>query len=228
MDGEGHNRSSNHGAEGDTEDPDVIALRERQKRNFITTLALSLGVPMILGGDEMSRTQHGNNNAYCQDNEISWYDWSQRDEHLAMLGFTRRLMEFRKQHPIFRRRRFFQGREIHGSGVSDIGWFNPDGEEMTDEQWNAGFAKSIGIFLNGEEIPDPDEHGERIVDDCFLLMFNAGEDQVTFTLPAGRWGEVWETALDTNEPLSEDAAVYKAGDDVSVENRSIVVLRRAD
>ena len=206
----------------------MIALRERQKRNFIATLALSLGVPMILGGDEMSRSQDGNNNAYCQDNEISWYDWSQRDENLAMLGFTRRLMDFRKRHPVFRRRKFFHGRDLHGSGVSDIGWFNPDGEEMTEEQWNQGFARSIGIFLNGEEIPDPGEQGERVVDDSFLLLFNAGAETLTFTLPSGRWGEAWSVAIDTNDPFAEeDATAFKAGDDVPVQNKSLVVLRRA-
>ena len=229
MDGESHNRSSNHGEEGDTDDPAVMALRERQKRNFMTTLALSLGVPMILGGDEMCRTQQGNNNAYCQDNEISWFDWSQRDEHLAMLGFTRRVMEFRKRHPVFRRRKFFQGRALHGSEVSDIGWFNPDGQEMTEEQWMAGFAKSIGIFLNGEEIPDPDEYGERVVDDSFLLLFNASEELVSFTLPSGRWGEAWAAVIDTNDPsLEEESTVYKAGEDVAVQDRSVMVLRRAD
>jgi len=145
-DGESHNRSWNHGAEGETDDPAIRALRERQKRNFLTTLALSQGVPMFLGGDEMGRTQEGNNNAYCQDNDISWFDWGQRDEELALLGFTRRVMEFRRRHPTFRRRRWFTGRQIFGSEVSDVGWFNPDGSEMTSEQWNQGFAKSIGVF----------------------------------------------------------------------------------
>ena len=229
MDGESHNRSYNHGVEGDTDDPDVIALRERQKRNFLATLTLSLGVPMILGGDEMGRTQLGNNNAYCQDNEISWYDWSLRDENLALLGFTRRVMDFRRRHPVFRRRRFFQGREIHGSGVSDIGWFNPDGHEMTEEQWTAGFAKAIGIFLNGQEIPEVGETGERIVDDSFLLLFNASPNLVSFTLPAGRWGEAWAAVLDTNEPqMEEESTAYKAGDGVDVVDRSVVVLRRVD
>jgi glycogen operon protein len=226
QDGESHNRSWNCGEEGETDDPEVHALRERQKRNFLTTLALSQGVPMFLGGDEMGRTQFGNNNAYCQDNEISWYDWGLRDENLALLGFTRRLMEFRKRHPIFRRRNWFQGRAIHGSGVSDIGWFNADGSEMTDEQWHAGFAKSIGIFLNGEEIPSPDERGQRITDDSFLLLCNAHHDMMPFVLPADRWGEEWVVDIDTNEPLLDGPRTYKAGQDVPVQARSIVVLRR--
>ena len=225
-DGESHNRSWNCGEEGDTDDPEIHALRERQKRNFLTTLALSQGVPMFLGGDEMGRTQHGNNNAYCQDNEISWFDWALRDENLSLLGFTRRLMEFRKRHPIFRRRNWFQGREIHGSGVTDIGWFNPDGGEMTEEQWNAGFAKSIGVFLNGEEILTPDERGNRIIDDSFLLLFNAHHGMMPFTLPAGHWGEEWAVEIDTNQPLPDGPRIYKAGHDVPVEARSIVVLRR--
>jgi isoamylase len=225
-DGESHNRSWNCGEEGDTDDAEVHALRERQKRNFLTTLALSQGVPMFLGGDEIGRTQEGNNNAYCQDNEISWFDWGLRDENLALLGFTRRLMEFRRRHPVFRRRNWFQGREIFGSGVTDIGWFNPDGGEMTEEQWNTGFAKSIGVFLNGEEIPSPDERGERVLDDSFLLLFNAHHDMMPFTLPADRWGEEWTVDLDTYEPFSDGVRTYKSGQDVPVEARSIIVLRR--
>jgi glycogen operon protein len=226
-DGDSHNRSWNCGAEGETDDPAIRALRERQKRNFLTTLVLSQGVPMFLGGDEMGRTQHGNNNAYCQDNDISWFDWSLRDENLALLGFTRRLMEVRKRHPVFRRRRWFQGREIHGSGVSDLGWFNPDGGEMTEEQWQQGSAKSIGIFFNGEEIREPDARGERIVDDSFLLLFNAHHESMAFSLPAGPWGEAWAALIDTNDPqMEEESVVYKAAEEVPVEARSVVVLRR--
>ena len=151
-DGENHNRSWNCGVEGETDDPAVRELRERQKRNFLVSLLLSQGVPMFLAGDEIGRTQHGNNNAYCQDNEVSWIDWGLRDEHLALLGFMRRLMEFRAGHPVFRRRKWFHGRDIHGSRVSDIAWFHTDGREMTDEEWHHGH-RSIGIFLNGQ---DPD------------------------------------------------------------------------
>ena len=226
-DGESHNRSWNHGVEGETDDPEITALRQRQQRNFLTTLALSQGVPMFLGGDEMSRTQHGNNNAYCQDNEISWYDWGQRDENLQMLGFTRRVMDFRKRHHVFHRRKWFRGREIFGSGVKDIGWFNPDGTEMTPEEWQQGFAKAVGVFLNGEEIPDPGPQGERIVDDSFVLLFNADASLIEFTLPPDRYGEEWAAVIDTNEPLLEEGArTYKAGQNVPVEGRSIVVLQR--
>ncbi|MDQ3879031.1 MAG: glycogen debranching protein GlgX [Actinomycetota bacterium] len=227
-DGDDNNRSWNCGVEGDTDDPSIHALRERQKRNFIATMALSQGVPMILGGDEMGRTQGGNNNAYCQDNEISWFDWSDRDENLALLGFTRRAMDFRRRHPIFRRRKWFRGRSLHGSGVSDIGWFNPDGLEMTEEQWQEGFAKSIGIFLNGDAIPDPGPRGERITDDSFLLLFNAHEGTMDFTIPGGEWGDEWILDLDTShDSLDQPPLVCNAGETVTVEARSLQVLRRA-
>ncbi|MGH2807806.1 MAG: glycogen debranching protein GlgX [Actinomycetota bacterium] len=226
-DGEGHNRSWNCGAEGDTDDPDVIALRERQKRNFLTTIALSQGVPMFLGGDEMGRTQFGNNNAYCQDNQISYYDWSQRDENISLLGFTRRLMSFRDRHPVFRRRKWFRGREIYGSGVRDIHWFKPDGDEMTPDEWDSGFARSIAMFLNGDELPDPDAQGRPVIDDTFLLLFNAHDDVVHFTAPASDWGDAWTPVLDTADPtLEEDTVFHKSGEPFPVESRSVMVLRR--
>jgi isoamylase len=226
-DGESHNRSWNCGVEGDTDDPEVHNLRERQKRNFFTTLALSQGVPMILGGDEMSRTQLGNNNAYCQDNEISWYDWAQADENLSVLGYARRVMDFRQRHKTFRRRKWFQGRPIYGSGAADIGWFDADGDPMTEEQWSEGFAKSVGMFLNGDELPDPGPHGERQTDDSFILLFNASENPIDFRLPVDRWGENLATVLDTNEPAVEELAKrYAAGEAVALESRSIVVLQR--
>jgi glycogen operon protein len=226
-DGESHNRSWNCGAEGDTDDPAVLALRERQKRNFLTTLFLSQGVPMLLGGDEMQRTQHGNNNAYCQDNELSWFDWSARDRNLAHLIFTRRLIHLRRGHPVLRRRRWFQGRALHGSGVSDIVWFNVNGSEMTEEQWNEGSAKSLAVFLNGQEIPTRGPRGERIVDDSLLLFFNAHSEALAFTVPTGPWGERWDLLLDTNEPETpEGTRSHRAGEEVIVEGRSVVVLRR--
>jgi glycogen operon protein len=226
-DGESHNRSWNHGVEGDTDDPAVLALRERQKRNFLTTLFLSQGVPMLLGGDEMQRTQHGNNNAYCQDNELSWFDWGARDRNLAHLIFTRRLIHLRRGHPVLRRRRWFQGRALHGSGVSDIAWFNVNGTEMTEEQWGVGSAKSLGVFLNGEEIPSRGPRGERIVDDSLLLLFNAHSEALAFTVPSGPWGERWDLLLDTNEPETpEGTRSHRAGEEVIVEGRSVVVLRR--
>jgi glycogen operon protein len=222
-DGESHNRSWNSGAEGPTDDPEVNALRRRQRRNFLTTLLLSQGIPMLLGGDEFGRTQQGNNNAYCQDNEISWFDWADKDEELCEL--TTRLIRYRRDHPNFRRRRFFQGRAIHGSGCSDIAWFRPDGTEMDEVDWEQGFAKSIAVFLNGSAIPTPGSRGERIVDDDFLLLFNAGEDDIEFTLPPAQFGERWSRELDTAEGWV-DGPDAKAGDVVDVVARSVVVFRR--
>ncbi|NES91659.1 glycogen debranching protein GlgX, partial [Okeania sp. SIO2B9] len=182
-DGEEYNRSWNSGEEGETDDPDVLNIRNRQRRNFLVTLMLSQGVPMLLGGDEFGRTQNGNNNAYCQDNQISWLDWNLQVENSDLLDFTRQLIYFRCQHPVFHRRKWFQGRAIHGSDVNDIGWYNPDGGEMTEEQWNIDFAKAVGIFLNGEEIPASGERGERIIDDSSMIFFNAHYELIEFTIP---------------------------------------------
>jgi isoamylase len=227
-DGENHNRSWNCGAEGPTDNPDVVSLRRRQMRNFLTTLLLSQGVPMLLGGDEMGRTQQGNNNAYCQDNEISWYDWEHVDKDL--LQFTRRLIAFRNRHPVFWRRRWFQGRMIHGTKVSDIGWFTPGGTEMSDEDWRAGFAKSLGVFLNGRAIPT-NERGEPVVDDNFYLMFNAHHEPLEFTLADSKWAKRWTMILNTAEEkdlLSEQETSGPesgAGDRIRVQPWSLVVLR---
>jgi isoamylase len=228
-DGESHNRSWNCGAEGPTEDPNVNGLRSRQQRNFLTTLMLSQGVPMILGGDEMSRSQGGNNNAYCQDNEISWYNWSATDRN--MLEFTQRLLRFRHRHPAFCRRRWFQGRPIHGSDVSDIGWFTPRGSEMSEEDWQAGFAKSLGVFLNGSAIRTPNERGEQIVDDSFYIMFNAQHDPMDFTLPEAKWGDCWIEVLDTsadadNLDEEDEGARHAAGGSINVQAWSLRILRR--
>jgi isoamylase len=224
-DGESNNRSWNCGVEGPTDDPQVNALRNRQKRNFLSTLFLSQGVPMLLGGDEIGRTQRGNNNAYCQDNEISWYDWDSADT--TLLEFTRRLIHFRKQHPVFKRRGWFQGRPIYGAKVTDIGWFTPDGMEMAEEQWGEGFAKALGVFLNGEGIDSLDVRGERVVDDSFYLLFNAHYEPLTFALPQRKWGEEWTVILDSTQLLpAEKERLYKAGDELSVESRSLQVLRR--
>jgi isoamylase len=226
-DGESHNRSWNLGVEGESDDPRIRKLRERQKRNLLVTLALSQGVPMFLGGDEIGRTQGGNNNAYCQDNPISWFDWGLREENLTLLGFTRRLMAFRQNHPIFRRRKWFVGRSIYGTGLADIGWFRPDGSEMTQEQWSDGLAKSLAVFLNGDAIPDPGPHGERIVDDSFLLLFNAAQDKVTFTLPPEGWAAEWTAVIDTTDPLlDEDTVFMKAEEQVVLEAISVLLLRR--
>jgi glycogen operon protein len=228
-DGESHNRSWNCGEEGPTDNPEILKLRGRQVRNFLTTLFLSQGVPMLLGGDEIGRTQQGNNNGYCQDNEISWYDWANADE--ALLRFVQRLIALRHRHPVFCRRRWFQGRAIHGSEVSDIGWFTPAAQEMSEEDWNAAFARSLGVFLNGSAIPTPNERGERIVDDSFYAMFNASHEPVTFTLPDGKWGERWTIVLDTHadaDHLNEedDTAAHDAGAQVQTQPWSLVLLRR--
>lgn len=214
-------------AEGETDDPAILTLRERQKRNFLATLLLSQGVPMLVAGDEMGRTQGGNNNAYCQDNEISWLNWDLKEKNAALLDFSRQLTGFVRQHPVFRRRKWFQGRAIHGSGVSDIVWFNPNGEEMTEEQWRVGYAKAIGIFLNGEEIGTPNSRGERIVDDNFLLFFNAHWGELKFALPPRLQKQQWIAVIDTAEPgLVEQGMRYTGDRAIPVEGRSLVVLQR--
>ncbi|HLY83484.1 MAG TPA: glycogen debranching protein GlgX, partial [Acidimicrobiales bacterium] len=197
-DGSDDNRSWNGGVEGPTADPDVLALRRRQVRNLLGTLLLSQGVPMLLGGDELGRTQRGNNNAYCQDNELSWYDWARAD--VDLLEWTQYLIDLRRSHPVFSRRRFFQGRPVRGrggNGLADISWFRPDGDPMTDEDWDSGYAKSLGVFLNGHAIPDLDRHGREVRDDSFYLLFNAWEQPIDFTLPGPGWSTKWKVVLDT-------------------------------
>jgi len=236
-DGESHNRSWNCGVEGETDDPAVLYLRQRQQRNFLATLFLSQGVPMLLAGDEMGRTQGGNNNAYCQDNEISWLNWNLPEENAALLEFVRELMAFRHDHPVLRRRKWFQGRSIskwfqgrsiHGSGVHDIVWFNPDGGEMTEAQWHDGLAKAIGIFLNGEEIATPGRRGERIIDDSFILLFNAHHEATEFTLPETLWQGEWRTVMDTAQPrfLQRGRHYGAEAPTVPVAGRTLVVLQR--
>jgi isoamylase len=231
-DGESYNRSWNCGIEGPTNDPEVKKLRARQKRNFIATLMLSQGVPMILGGDETGRTQHGNNNAYCQDNEISWFDWNDIDD--PFLAFVRQIVDFRRRHPVLRRRRWFQSRPIHGTGVRDIAWFKPSGQEMTDEDWGVGFARSLVVFLNGQEINTPGPKGEKVVDDSLLLFFNAHDQFIDFTLPDAVWGKSWQLVLSTVEPYidlrrepRDDGQQYAAGAIFAVEARAVAVLRLA-
>jgi glycogen operon protein len=225
-DGESHNRSWNGGVEGETDDHEVLALRERQKRNFVTTLFLSQGIPMLLGGDELGRTQGGNNNGYAQDNEISWYDWTLARDNDVLLAFTRRLSRLRHDHPVFRRRRFFRGRPLRGSGVADIGWFTPDGSPMSDEDWESGFAKALTVFLNGDAIPEPGPRGERIVDDSFFLLFNAHHEPIEFRLPDG-FGESFEVVVDTAQPVpGPEERRAKPGVPLPVESRSVVVLRK--
>ncbi len=224
-DGDSHNRSWNCGAEGETNKAEIVQLRQQQQRNFLVTLMLSQGVPMLLAGDEMGRSQRGNNNPYCQDNEVSWVNWDLQDH--ALLEFSQQLIHFRLQHPIFRRRKWFQGRAIHGSEVRDIVWFNPDGGEMTDKQWNDGLAKAIAIFLNGEEIPTPGSRGERIVDDNFFIVFNAHYEAIEFTLPKMLQQWEWVTLVDTTKPqFVEQGYRYKKGQPLIVSRRASLVLQK--
>ncbi len=217
-DGESHNRSWNCGTEGPTDDPTVLARRAQQQRNFLATIFLSQGVPMLLGGDECGRTQRGNNNAYCQDNEISWHDWEHVDE--GLLEFTRRLIALRKRHPVLRRRRWFQGRPIRGT--VDLGWFKPDGSEMTEHDWDMGFARSVGVFLNGAGITDRDRRGQRVVDDAFLLLFNAHHEPIEWTLPK-QWGERWIPIVDTAAGVRSSESIA-AGGVVPTSGRSVLVM----
>jgi glycogen operon protein len=227
-DGERHNRSWNCGVEGPTDDPAVEELRARQQRNFLTTLLLSQGVPMLLAGDECGRTQHGNNNAYCQDNDLSWFHWDDCDEPLH--EFAQRLLRLRREHPVFRRRGWFQGRKIHGTGVSDIAWFQPDGAEMTEDDWQASFAKSLGVFLNGDEVSMLTAAGEPQRDESFFLVFNAHHEPIEFRLPEAHWGKRWGVVLDTalppRAPAVEAESELDAETTFSVTGRSIVVLQR--
>jgi len=228
-DGESHNRSWNCGVEGPTDNLDIVALREQQKRNFLATLFLSQGVPMLIAGDEIGRTQGGNNNAYCQDNPISWLDWSEAREHSILMDFTERLSQLRRRHPVLRRRRYFQGRPVVGSGgLDDIVWLTTSGEAMSQEDWEQGWARSVGMFLNGNAIPDPDARGQRIVDDSFLLFFNAWHEDVDYTLPGQEFGSAWEVVVDTTAPLAPDidAASHKFGEAMCTPARSVLVLRR--
>ncbi|MDR8409610.1 glycogen debranching protein GlgX [Nonomuraea sp. 3-1Str] len=221
-DGSDDNRSWNCGAEGPA-DLAVESLREQQKRNFLTTLFLSQGVPMLSHGDELGRTQRGNNNGYCQDNELTWVDWSDVRENWLLLEFTQSLAALRKKHPVFRRRRFFYGRPVRG--LSDIAWLTPAGDEMTDADWNVGYARSLAVFLNGDAITEPDRRGRPIRDDSFLLLFNAHHDTIKFTIPKD-YGEMWQTEIDTAMPISLDIRVCRAGEKVGVPGRSVRVLRR--
>jgi glycogen operon protein len=216
-DGESHNRSWNCGAEGPTDDPDVVRCRRRQARNLLTTLMLSQGVPMLLGGDELGRSQRGNNNAYCQDSDISWYDWANSDEEL--LEFVRGLISFRREHPVFRRRRWFRGRPIRGA--ADMRWVRPDGRDMDDSDWDADFGRSLGFLLNGAAIAERDPRGQPITDDSFLIILNAHDDTIVWTLPTEP-GDRWRIVIDTStksyvEPVG-------ASDPLPVEGRSVMVM----
>ncbi|MCQ8835350.1 glycogen debranching protein GlgX [Streptomyces malaysiensis] len=241
QDGESYNRSWNCGVEGETDDPAVRALRERQMRNFIATLMLSQGVPMLSHGDEFGRTQGGNNNAYCQDSEVSWVRWpdhakgqdGEREDRsaLELLRFTRSLVWLRRDHPVFRRRRFFHGRPVEGTHdeLSDIAWFTHEGEEMIPRDWQAAHAKSLAVFLNGSAISEPGVRGERISDDSFLLLFNAHHEPLDFVVPIDH-GKQWQVIVDTAVPEEGvppgSGAKVAAGDRLTLVDRSLMVLQR--
>jgi isoamylase len=220
-DGESHNRSWNCGVEGETDDLEVLGCRAKQQRNFLATLFLSQGVPMLLAGDELGRTQMGNNNAYCQDNAISWIDWSAIDE--TLLSYARWLIAFRRDHPVFRRRRWFQGRPIRGT--VDIGWFKPDGESMTDQDWDVGHARSLGVFVNGKGIQAHDERGRMITDDSFVLLFNAHSAAVDWILPE-EFGGAWKLVLDTSRLQPEELKEEVLGT-ITTADRSMMVLEQS-
>jgi isoamylase len=219
-DGESHNRSWNCGAEGDTADPAVVKLRAQQQRNFLATLFLSQGVPMLVMGDELGRTQHGNNNGYCQDNELSWVNWTEIDRELPEV--TRWLIQLRRDHPVFRRRRWFQGRPIRGT--VDIGWFKPTGKAMSDRDWVVGHERSLGVFLNGSRIPGHDDRGLPLIDDSFLLLFNGHFRSVKWTLPK-QYGGPWRLLFDT-ERLHQEPETKAVSEVVRTASRSVQVLQR--
>lgn len=225
LDGENYNRSWNCGVEGPTDDPEVQRLRQQQKRNFLATLFLSQGVPMLLAGDEIGRTQQGNNNAYCQDNEISWIHWDTADHEL--LEFTRKLIRLRKQHPVFCRKGWFQGRRIRGTCAEDIAWFLPDGTEMKEENWKQNLSKSIAIYLNGLGLHSVDTKGEPVIDDSFYLIFNAHYESLKYTLPPENYGSLWQPVLDTSLPFAGTTdTLYPAGTVITVNARSILLLQQ--
>ncbi len=223
-DGTDDNRSWNCGVEGETDDHDIGELRARQQRNLIATVLLSQGCPMILGGDEIGRTQEGNNNAYCQDNEISWLDWAHVDE--GMLQFVQRVIEFRRSEPVLRRKRFFSGQAIYGSGRKDIFWFLPNGREFNDSHWFNESERSLGMILNGDEIPDRDLRGQRIVGDSIMVLLHTGSIDITWVVPPG-WGDEWSLVIDTADPeVAPGSSTYRPRERIPVRAHSLVVLRR--
>jgi glycogen operon protein len=222
-DGENNNRSWNCGVEGPTDDQQINDLRKRQVRNFLATLFLSQGVPMLVAGDELGRTQQGNNNAYCQDNEMSWINWEKKDENL--LEFTAWLINFRLAHPAFCRNKWFQHKSI--KGIKDIEWFTPVGLPMSSKNWDALLAKSLGVFLSGDHLDTQDEHGENITDDSFYIIFNSNYSDLNFTLPDKTWGETWIKILDTFNGWFDpeySTTPLTAGDTFVVNGRSVVMF----
>jgi glycogen operon protein len=223
-DGNDRNLSWNCGAEGPTDDPEVLALRRRQVRNFLATLFVSQGVPMLLAGDEIGRTQQGNNNAYCQDSAISWVDWSLDDERLSLFEFARRLIALRRGHPVFRRRHFFQGRALSGSPSKDIAWLKPDGTEMTTEEWNHDFARCLGVYLGGDALDEVDARGRPVRDDAFIVLFNAHHDAIPFKLTA--FGAGWRVVLDTARDGGAEERVLEGDAVYDLEGRSLALLQQ--
>ena len=233
-DGTDDNRSWNCGAEGPTADQAVRDLRARQQRNLLATLFCSQGVPMLLAGDELGRTQGGNNNAYCQDNEVSWVDWSLADSHADLLEFARELAVFRREHPVFRRRRFFRGGDS-GDGLADIAWLTPSGREVADQDWKTPYARAMMVFLNGNAITEPGPRGEPVRDDTFLILLSANQDPVTFTLPGPGLGRCWAVTVDSAAGQAAEgstaeggAAEHRPGGQIVLAGYSMMVLRRTD
>ncbi len=224
QDGDNNNLSWNCGAEGPTDDAAIVALRAQQRRNFIATLFLSQGVPMLCGGDEFGRTQRGSNNAYCQDSTLSWLDWNWSPDQTDLLEFTRYLISLRKEHPVLRRRKFFQGRSIRGAGVKDIAWYEPRGREMTDKTWGDHMARCLGVLLNGNTLDETDEHGERVIGDTLFLMLNAYHGSILFHLPPKPQGGRWDRLLDTANPEAKMGLLTR-DQTYKLRGRSVVVLR---
>jgi isoamylase len=224
-DGTDNNRSWNCGAEGPTDDPEVNALRAQQKRNLMVTLLLSQGVPMLLAGDEAGHTQNGNNNAYCQDNEISWINWERANGSAELVALLQKVIALRAAHPVFRRRHFFQGRAIKGAGVKDILWLRPDGREMTDEEWNQEHARTLGMFLSGSAVDEVDERGQSVTDDNFLLLSNAHHEEIAFSLPIAASGMRWVALIDTSFQSTRSPGLqYDAGTFYPLKARSLALL----
>jgi glycogen operon protein len=224
-DGEKNNRSWNCGIEGPTGNLEILQLRENQVRNFLATMMLSQGVPMLVAGDEMGRTQQGNNNAYCQDNEISWIDWANKDDKLV--DFVASLIKFRLRHPVFCRRKWFKYKPIKGKDVTDIEWFTPDGQAMSEEHWNSTYAKSLGVFLSGDGLSAKSDKGENLVDDSFYLLFNSHHETMTFRLPDEKWGGSWIKIMDTADGFfseDKDGESFGGGAEVQVQGRSVLLF----
>jgi glycogen operon protein len=216
--------------EGPTDDPQVLTLRAQQQRNLLATLLLSQGVPMLLHGDELGRSQRGNNNGYCQDNAITWIDWSPGSVDEGLIEFVERVVRLRQDHPVFRRRRFFQGEDVRGRQGNDITWFRPDGQVMDDDDWNNGFARSLGMLLNGDQLPEVDTRGEKVVDDSFLLLLNAHDATVDFSMPQGQ-ADSWHVEIDTQigpgtAPGGDPDQTVPGGGSYAVAGRCLALLRR--